>query len=300
MRNGIVESKKLEALLMAVDLGSFTKAAEVLGYTQSGLTHMMNSLEREIGFPLLDRGRHGVRLTEEGERIAPAIREFLQANANLDNMIAQVSTTRNETIRVAAYASIAMHWLPTIIQQFRTECPNVDVDIRMADNVEAPYELLSQGKMDIVFASRQELGAYDWVHLRDDPMFAVLPKDYDLGGRESFSLSEFEGREFIMPWQGFDKDIMRILNREGVRPDIRPTAVDDATVVSMVEHGLGISMMTDLTLRAHGARQGGACRPVCLARTGACGAVCFGRGAVAAQVHCLCAAHGAGPVIVYK
>ena len=177
MRNGIVESKKLEALLMAVDLGSFTKAAEVLGYTQSGLTHMMNSLEREIGFPLLDRGRHGVRLTEEGERIAPAIREFLQANANLDNMIAQVSTTRNETIRVAAYASIAMHWLPTIIQQFRTECPNVDVDIRMADNVEAPYELLSQGKMDIVFASRQELGAYDWVHLRDDPMFAVLPKD---------------------------------------------------------------------------------------------------------------------------
>ena len=249
MRNGIVESKKLEALLMAVDLGSFTKAAEVLGYTQSGLTHMMNSLEREIGFPLLDRGRHGVRLTEEGERIAPAIREFLQANANLDNMIAQVSTTRNETIRVAAYASIAMHWLPTIIQQFRTECPNVDVDIRMADNVEAPYELLSQGKMDIVFASRQELGAYDWVHLRDDPMFAVLPKDYDLGGIESFLLSEFEGREFIMPWQGFDKDIMRILNREGVRPDIRPTAVDDATVVSMVEHGLGISMMTDLTLR---------------------------------------------------
>ena len=249
MRNGIVESKKLEALLMAVDLGSFTKAAEVLGYTQSGLTHMMNSLEREIGFPLLDRGRHGVRLTEEGERIAPAIREFLQANANLDNMIAQVSTARNETIRVAAYASIAMHWLPTIIQQFRTECPNVDVDIRMADNVEAPYKLLSQGKMDIVFASRQELGAYDWVHLRDDPMFAVLPKDYDLGGRESFSLSEFESREFIMPWQGFDKDIMRILNREGVRPDIRPTAVDDATVVSMVEHGLGISMMTDLTLR---------------------------------------------------
>ena len=249
MRNGIVESKKLEALLMAVDLGSFTKAAEVLGYTQSGLTHMMNSLEREIGFPLLDRGRHGVRLTEEGERIAPAIREFLQANANLDNMIAQVSTTRNETIRVAAYASIAMHWLPTIIQQFRTECPNVDVDIRMADNVEAPYKLLSQGKMDIVFASRQELGAYDWVHLRDDPMFAVLPKDYDLGGRESFLLSEFEGREFIMPWQGFDKDIMRILKREGARPDIRPTAVDDATVVSMVEHGLGISMMTDLTLR---------------------------------------------------
>ena len=72
-----MESKKLEALLMAVDLGSFTKAAEVLGYTQSGLTHMMNSLEKEVGFTLLERGRSGVRLTEEGERIAPAVREFL-------------------------------------------------------------------------------------------------------------------------------------------------------------------------------------------------------------------------------
>lgn len=65
-----MESKKLEALLMAVDLGSFTKAAEVLGYTQSGLTHMMNSLEKEVGFTLLERRRSGVRLTEEGERIA--------------------------------------------------------------------------------------------------------------------------------------------------------------------------------------------------------------------------------------
>ena len=86
-----MESKKLEALLMAVDLGSFTKAAEVLGYTQSGLTHMMNSLEKEVGFTLLERGRSGVRLTEEGERIAPAVREFLQANARLDSVIEQVA-----------------------------------------------------------------------------------------------------------------------------------------------------------------------------------------------------------------
>ena len=88
-----MESKKLEALLMAVDLGSFTKAAEVLGYTQSGLTHMMNSLEKEVGFTLLERGRSGVRLTEEGERIAPAVREFLQANARLDSVIEQHLTT---------------------------------------------------------------------------------------------------------------------------------------------------------------------------------------------------------------
>lgn len=244
-----MESKKLEALLMAVDLGSFTKAAEVLGYTQSGLTHMMNSLEKEVGFTLLERGRSGVRLTEEGERIAPAVREFLQANARLDSVIEQVASSRTEIIRVSAYASIAMHWLPGIIQRFREECPDVDVDIRMADHVDVPYELLAQGKMDAILVSPQDEGQYEWVHLADDPMFAVLPKDFDTQGMTAFPLAAFEARDFIMPSQGFDKDIMRIFNRIGVKPHILPTWVDDPTVISMVSHGLGVSMMTDLTVR---------------------------------------------------
>lgn len=244
-----MESKKLEALLMAVDLGSFTKAAEVLGYTQSGLTHMMNSLEKEVGFTLLERGRSGVRLTEEGERIAPAVREFLQANARLDSVIEQVASSRTEIIRVSAYASIAMHWLPGIIQRFREECPDVDVDIRMADHVDVPYELLAQGKMDAILVSPQDEGQYEWVHLADDPMFAVLPKDFDTQGMTAFPLAAFEARDFIMPSQGFDKDIMRIFNRIGVKPHILPTWVDDPTVISMVIHGLGVSMMTELTVR---------------------------------------------------
>ena len=60
---------KCEAALAAAEQGSLTAAAELLGYTQSGLTHMMNSLEKDIGFPVLLRGRQGVRLTPAGERI---------------------------------------------------------------------------------------------------------------------------------------------------------------------------------------------------------------------------------------
>ena len=108
-----MESKKLEALLMVVDLGSFTKAAEVMGYTQSGLTHMMNSLEREVGFTLLERGRGGVRLTKDGERVAPAIREFLQANAHdrAGGVLAQRGHPR-ERIRQHGHALAAEHHPP--------------------------------------------------------------------------------------------------------------------------------------------------------------------------------------------
>ena len=151
-----MDGKKLEALAAAVELGSFTRAAEQLGYTQSGLTHMMNSLEREIGFSVLVRDRRGVRLTPAGQRIMPIVQQCLAANRALEREIAMVSARQEETIRVASYASIAMHWLPGIIQRFREECPDVDVDIRMADHVDVPYELLAQGKMDAILVSPQD------------------------------------------------------------------------------------------------------------------------------------------------
>ena len=86
-----VDSKKLEILMTAADLGSFTKASEVVGYTQSGLTHMMDALEKEVGFPLLQRSHNGIQLTAQGQRLMPAIREFLRANANLENEIQAIA-----------------------------------------------------------------------------------------------------------------------------------------------------------------------------------------------------------------
>lgn len=71
-----MDAKKLEILMTAVDLGSFSRASEVVGYTQSGLTHLVNSLEREIGFPLIIRSHNGIALTEEGRELMPAIRQF--------------------------------------------------------------------------------------------------------------------------------------------------------------------------------------------------------------------------------
>ena len=84
-----MESKKLEALLMAVDLGSFTKAAEVMGYTQSGLTHMMNSLEREvtsekIGAMVMDRLKDIDEVSYV--RFASVYRQFKDINTFMEEL----------------------------------------------------------------------------------------------------------------------------------------------------------------------------------------------------------------------
>ena len=244
-----METKKWEAMLAAVELGSFTRAAARLGLTQSGLTHMMNALEKETGLPLLLRDRSGVRLTAAGERLVPAVQELLQASRRLESQIAAQAGRQNESIRVAAYSSICMHWLPTIVQQFRWAHPSVSVDIRMG-SVEEIYRWLQEGTVDVSFASRQVRWKVDWVPLWDDPLLAILPPDYPVGDRERFPVRAFEGKEFLMPSLGFDLDIMGVFEAQGVRPDIRSnTAVEDAAILSMVEHGLGMSILSQLVLQ---------------------------------------------------
>ena len=202
-----MDSKKLEILMTAVDLGSFSKASEVVGYTQSGLTHLVDSLEREIGLTLVRRDHSGIALTEEGEALMPAIREFLRANAKLENRIAAITEKSTRTIRVAAYASIAMRWMPEILYRFRRVCPHIDVDLRTVDHELEPFELLEAWRTDVIFAARQSAFACDWTPLHNDAMYAILPADYPTDGRETFPITEFEGRDFLMPYGRFDIDV---------------------------------------------------------------------------------------------
>ncbi len=246
-----MDAKKLEILMTAVDLGSFSRASEVVGYTQSGLTHLVNSLEREIGFPLIVRSHNGISLTEQGRDLMPDIRQFLQANASLENRIQGIREKQTETIRIAAYASIAMFWMPEILYRFRRICPNVDVDLRMVDHALEPFELLQDGKTDVIFASRQNYGTCEWTPLYHELLYAILPRDYPLKSHTEFPLKEFEGKEFLMPYGRFDIDVHAAFKREGVKANEQTVYVDDETVIRMVGKGLGISMMSELMIRGN-------------------------------------------------
>lgn len=244
-----MDSKKWEILMTAADLGSFTKASEVVGYTQSGLTHMMDALEKEVGFPLLQRNHNGIQLTEQGIQLMPAIREFLRANANLENQIRSIAEKKAEVIRIAAYASIAMHWMPELLYRFKRLCPDVNVDLRMVDHALEPFELLENGQTDVIFASRQNYSCCDWIPLYHEKMYAILPKDYPLNGRDYFPLKEFEGKEFLMPYGRFDIDVKAAFKPLGIKLNAKTSRVDDETVIRMVGRGLGVSMMTELMIR---------------------------------------------------
>lgn len=245
--------QKLEALITAIDLGSFSRAAERLGYTQSGLTHMMNSLEAELGFALIERGYFGVRPTKEGARVLSKIRHLVAMGRELSEDIRRIREGEGAALRIGAYSSVAMHWLPSIIESFRTEHPGVAVEVAQG-SVSELYGGIASGRFDLAFVSRNDRYLCEFIPLRNDRLLAILPPSYPIGDRRAFPIGEFEQQDFLMPSFGFDIDIASVLCEHGVAPHIIPTLVDDPAIVSMVEHGLGASILSELCLRGQGGK----------------------------------------------
>ena len=245
-----VDSKKLRAFLRAKELGSLTGAAEELNYTQSGMTHMMNALEKELGITLLHRGRNGIELTDAATQLLPQIKDFVAAAEALENSTAQRSGRSTPRIRVGAYTSMAQHWLPEIVRRFRQDFAAADIAIRM-EGITELYSLLKDNELDCIFVSHHpELlnGGEEWLPLRNDELVAVLPEDYPVKGG-LFSVHGFEGAEFLMPASDFALDINPVFSAGGVHPKIRRTNLDDPAIISMVEHGLGLSILSELVMR---------------------------------------------------
>ena len=148
-----MEIEKLKVLMLAAELGSLNKAAESLKYTQAGLTRMMNSLENEVGFQLLNRRYNGVSLTDEAKSLMPTIRKLVQNYDALNEEMEHIRNAHKKTIHVATLTSVASQWIPVIIKRFSKLHPDVNVDFQIADLLDAADQLLGDAEMDIVFTS---------------------------------------------------------------------------------------------------------------------------------------------------
>ena len=246
-----MDTKKIAALLASVEKGSLTAAAQELGYTQSGLTHMMNALENEFSLNLLVRSKSGVHLSSAGQRLLPQMRKLLAATQELEDAAGQLREQSVTTLRLGAYASVARQWLPSILAELRRVSPDMDVVMDVGGIVEL-YDKLKNDELDCAIVSYQEslCQGLSMVPLADDALLAILPGD---GAQpvSSFPLSGFAGREFLMPSFDFDLDIDPLFGQDldKIAARVRHTNLDDAAIASMVAHGLGVSILSSLIMR---------------------------------------------------
>lgn len=240
-----MESARCKAFMYAADTGSFTKAAERLNYTPSGVSQLVGALENEIGLTLLRRTRKGVTLTPDGEILLPAVREFLEKENRIYELAAEVKGLLVGSVTIAAYSSISTHWLPEVIRDFEQDYPQIE--IRLMEGIRQEVtRWLDEKKADIGFLSYQEPMPYEWTPLDYDEMLAVLPKDHLYASKESYPLINCETDSFIMPALGRDDDVVSLFERNGIKLNIHFTTLENFATMAMIEKGLGMSVMNNL------------------------------------------------------
>lgn len=240
-----MESARCKAFMYAADTGSFTKAAERLNYTPSGVSQLVGALENETGLTLLRRTRKGVTLTPDGEILLPAVREFLEKENRIYELAAEVKGLLVGSVTIAAYSSISTHWLPEVIRDFEQNYPQIE--IRLMEGIRQEVtRWLDEKKADIGFLSYQEPMPYEWTPLDYDEMLAVLPKDHLYASKESYPLINCETDSFIMPALGRDDDVVSLFERNGIKLNIHFTTLENFATMAMIEKGLGMSVMNNL------------------------------------------------------
>ena len=240
-----MESARCKAFMYAADTGSFTKAAERLNYTPSGVSQLVGALENETGLTLLRRTRKGVTLTPDGEILLPAVREFLEKENRIYELAAEVKGLLVGSVTIAAYSSISTHWLPEVIRDFEQDYPQIE--IRLMEGIRQEVtRWLDEKKADIGFLSYQEPMPYEWTPLDYDEMLAVLPKDHPYASKESYPLINCETDSFIMPALGRDDDVVSLFERNGIKLNIHLTTLKNFATMAMIEKGLGMSVMNNL------------------------------------------------------
>ncbi len=239
---------KYECLMTVIELGSVTRAAEKLSLTQSAVSHSISSLEEELGFAVLKRGRGGVWLTEEGEKLLPAVRGLLNSAERLNQLANSIRGLETGLVRIGSFTSVAVHWLPTILKEFQADYPNVEFKLLNGDYHDVE-QWLSDGSVDIGFVSMPCGVDCPCTALMEDRLFAILPENSRFKNYPKFPLVECETEPFISLLESSDHDARRALEAAGVKPNVRFYTKDDYAVIAMVEQGLGISIMPELLLK---------------------------------------------------
>ena len=245
-----MDIKKYETLVRVIEQGSITRASDTLGCTQSSVSQTNNNLETEFGFPILIRSRTGIRLTPEGEKILPAIRGILSSSEQLNQIVSSIRGLDTGIVRIGTFSSVGVHWLPGMIKEFAEIYPDIELNLMSGDYYDVE-QWLKDGSIDLGFIALPSAVNCRTFPLMEDRLLAVLPVGHRLAELDQVPLVELRDETFISLLAASDQDVRRVLESVGIRPKVKYKTKDDYAIISMVENGLGISIMPELLLQGH-------------------------------------------------
>jgi len=240
--------QKYLSFVKTVEYGSFTKAAEILNYTQSGVSRMIADLEKEWGLTLLERSKYGVKPTSDGMKLLPYAQNLCADFDKLKMQVDELNGMQSGLIRIGTFSSVATHWLPNIIKEFQKDYPNIDYELLLGDYTEIE-EWIHTGRVDCGFLRLPTHPDFETIFLEKDKLMAIIPENHPLKDSKKFPVTALCDEPFMLLEKGAKAEISEIFERNNLTPNVKFTTWDDYAVMSMVESGLGIAILPELILK---------------------------------------------------
>lgn len=247
--------KKYVTFLKVVETGSITKAASQLGHTQSGVTQLLHSLEQDLNVQLMHRSRNGITLTSEGLKLLPYIKDVVSRNDQLVAAAQKLTTPKDTVIKIGAFTSVAVNWLPTIIKEYQKKEPDVRFELIDCGYNQIEQEL-QRHAVDLGFVPMSSLGGMEGFPLYKDRLLAVLPMEHpfltNLTDEEkrkaTFPVALFSKYPVISLIPEVDLDARTVFENAHIRPNTKYIVEDDYAMLALAKKGLGICIVPELML----------------------------------------------------
>ena len=230
-------------------MGSITKAAEAMGYTQSAVSRMVADLEDEWNLSLLRRSRGGLALSSDGLMMLPYIKDLCSHYEALQEQANSLKGLETGFIRIGSCSSFSTQCLPSILKNFEKRYPHIVFQLQNMEYSETE-EALCAGEIDCGFISAPYSPELDVTVLMRDRMLAVLPPDHPLADAPCYPLQRFSEERIIKLTDEANNEVSKVFDQLNAHLDTPVTAYcdvnDDYSIMAMVESGLGVSLLSEL------------------------------------------------------
>lgn len=230
------------------NIGSFHKAADILGLTPSAISHAITSMENELGFSVLTRSKSGITLTNYGEHLLPYVNAVLNSDESLQQAIAELNGLKQGKIKLGVFSSVCTNWLPDILHSFQKLYSEISIEV-FQGTYDDVYYWIKNGVVDLGFLSVSSAKDIPIEPLYKDPLICVLPKGIRKANAKPYiGIEEMRNHQFVTQRECTDADIQNFLKENSLRIQSNYHVVDDLSTVALVEKGFGICLMPELVM----------------------------------------------------
>ncbi len=243
----VMTQSQLQLFVKIAETGSFTKAGQELNMTQPAVSRAISTLESELGVTLMIRDKkHGIILTDLGKRLLVRFREILNGYDKVEQEVTAEKGFEVGTIRIGSFPIVSAHFLPKILRVFGEKYPGLTFEF-YEGTIDEIKDWLSARIIDVGWIM-PPTNEFEIIPFFKDDLCLLVRDDHSLQGRTKIEITDLDNAPMILCKGGFETPIYDLFEKSGVSLRAKFDVHNIHTAVSMVQEGLGIAIVSRISL----------------------------------------------------